>query len=67
MSCISKLKMSLVCGTAAAVMLYAAFPYQLSRSIFFPSFILSACSEPCEDEDVEYGFAIFDLIKKIFG
>ena len=71
MSVASKLKVSLVAGTASAVMLSSFLPFGNGKCLFFPSFILSACSrqaeETAEDEEVSYGFALFDLFRALFG
>lgn len=70
MSVSRKLKVSLAAGTAAAVMVSSFLPFGSGRCLFFPTFILSACSREAEesnDEDVSYSFAIFDLFRFLFG
>ena len=64
-----KLKMSIAAGTAAAVMIAAFFPFESGRCLFFPSFIISACSQQEDDnsDDVTYSFAILDLFRFLFG
>lgn len=66
---LNKLKTSLAVGTASAVMISAFIPYEITGSLFFPSFIISACSRQADEaeDDVVYSFAIFDLIRAIFG
>ena len=65
----SKLKTSLAVGTASAVMISSFVPFKMTGCLFFPSFIISACSSRSEDaeDNVEYSFAIFDLLRSIFG
>ncbi|SDB45978.1 hypothetical protein SAMN02910317_02305 [Ruminococcaceae bacterium FB2012] len=70
MSVSRKLKVSLAAGTAAAVMVSSFLPFGSGRCLFFPTFILSACSREAEEssgEDVSYSFAIFDLFRFLFG
>ena len=70
MSVSRKLKVSLAAGTAAAVMVSSFLPFGNGRCLFFPTFILSACSREAEEssnEDVSYSFAIIDLFRFLFG
>ena len=64
---VNKFRLSVCAGTAAALLLASVPHPAVEGSLFFPSFILSACSEPQKsDGDTEYHFMIFDLIRKIF-
>lgn len=67
MSHIEKIRSSIVIGTAAAVMLSGMLFTQLDRSLFFPSFVLSACCEQNDEGEVEYGFALFDFFRSLFS
>ena len=64
-----KIRISLAAGTAAAVMISSFLPFGNGRCLFFPTFILSACSREAEEpeEEVSYSFAIFDFFKFLFG
>ncbi|MBR6872147.1 MAG: hypothetical protein IKN17_01430 [Ruminococcus sp.] len=68
MSVTRKLRLSLAAGTACAVMLVPFGRTFFNSSLFFPSFVLGACSQQTEDDDeVEYGFALLDFIFSLFG
>lgn len=70
MNVITKLKISLAAGTAAAVMIASLIPFESTSCLFFPSFIISACSRQTEEqaeEETTYSFALFDLIRALFG
>lgn len=63
-----KLKTAVAAGTAAAVMLSSASVFNVTRSLFFSSFILGACSQQTEETgEVEYRFALFDFIFDLFS
>ncbi|MBR4554781.1 MAG: hypothetical protein IKO27_04225 [Ruminococcus sp.] len=63
-----RLKTAAAAGTAAAVMLGTFLPWRSGSSLFFPGFILGACSECEEDtEEITCGFALWDLIVSLFG
>ena len=63
-----KLKTAVAAGTAAAVMLSSASMFNVTRSLFFSSFIVGACSQQTEKpEEVEYHFALFDFFIGLFS
>lgn len=67
MSVANKLKLSLIIGTSSAVMISSLPAFKIDSSLFFPSFIVGACSAQTENDDLEYGFAIFDFFRYLFG
>ena len=69
MTVFSKLRCSIAAGTAAAVMLSSLPPVSAGSCLFFPSFIIGACSCQTEEEEAEpeYGFAIIDFFVSLFS